>query len=169
MDKKEVRLRAMEPEDLDLLYKIENDEQLWNVSTTNVPYSRYVLSDYIANAKNDIFADGQVRLIIENHDNVSVGILDLVNFDSKHQRAELGIIILNEHRGKGYARSAVEKIIRHSREYLHLLQIYAYIDVHNTNSLKCLESIGFQKNAQLKDWFFENGQFHDAYVMQFFL
>ncbi len=29
MEMKEVRLRAMEPEDLDLLYKIENDERLW--------------------------------------------------------------------------------------------------------------------------------------------
>lgn len=33
MEMKEVRLRAMEPEDLDLLYKIENDERLWNVSS----------------------------------------------------------------------------------------------------------------------------------------
>ena len=35
-----IRLRAIEPEDLDLLYLIENDTRLWNVGTTNVPYSR---------------------------------------------------------------------------------------------------------------------------------
>ena len=62
----------MEPEDLDLLYKIENDESLWSVSTTNVPYSRYVLHDYIANSKNDIFADNQVRLIIETDDRKAI-------------------------------------------------------------------------------------------------
>ena len=44
-----VSLRAIEPEDLDLLYRIENDRNLWNVGTTNVPYSRYTLHDYIAN------------------------------------------------------------------------------------------------------------------------
>ena len=49
-----VRLRAMEPEDLDFLYAMENDKEVWDVGCTNVPYSRYVLHDYIANASNDI-------------------------------------------------------------------------------------------------------------------
>ena len=40
-----VRLRAMEPEDLDFLYAMENDKEVWDVGCTNVPYSRYVLHD----------------------------------------------------------------------------------------------------------------------------
>ena len=60
-----VKLRAMEPEDLDMLYMIENDRKLWDVGVTNVPYSRYVLHDYIANSSGDIYTDHQVRLIIE--------------------------------------------------------------------------------------------------------
>ena len=74
-----VRLRAMEPEDLDMLYHIENDRSLWNVSATNVPYSRYALHNYIADAKNDIYIDGQVRLIIENEQQETVGVIDLVD------------------------------------------------------------------------------------------
>mgnify|MGYP001790053284 CR=1 FL=1 len=66
-----VRLRAMEPEDLDMLYHIENDRSLWNVSATNVPYSRYALHNYIADAKNDIYIDGQLRMMIENRDAVT--------------------------------------------------------------------------------------------------
>lgn len=61
-----VTLRAMEPEDLDALYRIENDRQLWNIGSTNVPYSRYALHNYIADAKNDIYIDGQIRMMIEN-------------------------------------------------------------------------------------------------------
>ena len=61
-----VHLRAIEPEDLDLLYRIENDRSLWNVGTSNVPYSRYTLHDYIANASDDIYADRQVRMMVEN-------------------------------------------------------------------------------------------------------
>ena len=74
MEKKqhvEVRLRAMEPEDLDMLYHIENDRSLWNISATNVPYSRYALHNYIADAKNDIYIDGQLRMMIENRDAVT--------------------------------------------------------------------------------------------------
>ena len=61
-----VRLRAMEPEDLDFLYNIENDRELWNVGNTNVPYSRYVLHDYIANATNDIYSDGMPVIGVPN-------------------------------------------------------------------------------------------------------
>ena len=62
----QVKLRAIEPEDLDLLYRIENDVKLWNVGTSNVPYSRYTLHDYVANASDDIYTDRQVRMMVEN-------------------------------------------------------------------------------------------------------
>lgn len=55
MEIRKVYLRAMEPEDLDFLYEIENNERIWDISATNVPYSHYVLRNYIANAKNDFF------------------------------------------------------------------------------------------------------------------
>ena len=32
--KPSIHLRAIEPEDLDLLYRIENDVKLWNVGAT---------------------------------------------------------------------------------------------------------------------------------------
>ena len=43
MNQKRIRLRALEPEDLDELYQIENDRRLWDVGLTNVPYSRFAL------------------------------------------------------------------------------------------------------------------------------
>lgn len=33
----------MEPEDLDVLYEIENDAEMWHIGAVNVPYSRYLL------------------------------------------------------------------------------------------------------------------------------
>ena len=96
-------LRAIEPEDLDLLYRIENDARLWNVGTSNVPYSRYVLHDYVAHVTNDIYTDRQVRMMIDNAEGQTVGIVDLVNFDPANRRAELGLVILNDCRRRGYA------------------------------------------------------------------
>ena len=96
-----IHLRAMEPEDLDMLYTIENDQRLWGVSATNVPYSRYTLHDYIANAAGDIYTDRQVRLIIENEQQDVIGILDLINFDPRHRRAEVGIVIQQPYRSQG--------------------------------------------------------------------
>ena len=87
-----LNLRAMEPEDLEVLYKIENDRTLWDVGVTNVPYSRYVLHDFISNSTGNIYADGQVRLMIELEGQV-IGIVDLVNFDAKNRKAEISIVL----------------------------------------------------------------------------
>ena len=108
-------LRAIEPEDLDLLYRIENDVRLWNVGTSNVPYSRYVLHDYVANVTNDIYADRQVRMMIDNAEGQTVGIVDLVNFDPANRRAELGLIILNDFRRQGYATATLHQICDYAR------------------------------------------------------
>ena len=74
----QIVLRAIEPEDLDALYMIENNMELWNVGTTNVPYSRYMLHEYVAESAGDIYTDKQVRLMIENDRKEVVGIVDIV-------------------------------------------------------------------------------------------
>ena len=61
-EKPQVKLRALEPEDLNFLYEIENDEMIWNVGLTNVPYSKNLLLDYIASSSGDIFSDKQVQI-----------------------------------------------------------------------------------------------------------
>ncbi len=172
MEKKrhvQVRLRAMEPEDLDMLYRIENDRSLWDIGATNVPYSRYALHNYIADAKNDIYIDGQIRMMIENNEQNVVGVIDLVNFDPKHQRAELGIIIMKNFRQQGYAHSAISELVTYAHNVLHLRQIYAVISVDNTVCHHCLISLGFSEGSLLKEWLYSDGKYRDAQIMQLFI
>lgn len=161
-----MRLRAMEPEDLDFLYGIENDPEVWGVGATNVPYSRYTLYDYIANAKNDIYADRQVRLIIEDNAGRVVGTVDITNFDPRHMRAEIGIVIQKEHRRKGYARAALRRVMEHATGTLHLHQLYAVIPADNNASVKLFESCGFTRAAELQDWLSCGGCYQKAYLLQ---
>lgn len=165
----EVILRAIEPEDLDLLYRIENDVKLWGVGATNVPYSRYSLHNYIAECSGDIYTDKQVRLIIEDDSRHTVGIIDLVNFDPQHLRAEIGIVIQTRFRNKGYARAAMEKIIVYAHSVLHLHQVFAIVSKNNPSSLTLFQSFGFQCSMELKDWLYDGDKFTDAVVMQYFL
>ena len=125
-------LRAIEPEDLDLLYRIENDVRLWNVGTSNVPYSRYVLHDYVAHVTNDIYTDRQVRMMIDNAEGQTVGIVDLVNFDPANRRAELGLVILNDCRRRGYATATLLQIHDYALRILHLHQLYNPCDHRQT-------------------------------------
>ena len=159
---KQIKLRAIEPEDLDLLYHIENDVELWNVGTSNVPYSRYLLHDYVANAKNDIYTDRQVRMMVENEDGKVVGVVDLVSFDPANRRAEVGIIIMNDYRRQGYATAVIDAIKDYSLRILHLHQIYAYVDCDNNASMGLFEKTGFCESAKIKDWLFDGVKYHDS-------
>lgn len=164
-----VRLRAMEPEDLDALYRIENDRDVWDVGENNVPYSRYILHDYIANASADIYADKQVRMVVENKEGQLVGVADVVNFCPSHARAEVSIVICREHRKKGYARAAIRQIMEYALRTLHLHQLYAVVREDNMPSLNLFSSLGFKSKMVLEDWLFDGKDYHNAVVMQFFL
>lgn len=167
--KTKVSIRAVEPEDLDVLFEIENDDHDWNVGVTNVPYSRSILLDYITNASGDIYTDKQVRLMVENGDKVTVGIVDLTNFSPSHLRAELGIVIRKEFRHQGYGEQVVRKVCEYGRSVLHLHQIYAVVPKDNEFCSKMLENVGFQANVVLKDWLFDGKSYADAEVFQIFL
>jgi len=169
MEEKNIRLRAMEPEDLDFLYEMENDESLWEVGCTNVPYSRQVLLDYITTATADIYTDKQVRFIIEDKQGQAVGIVDLMSFDPRHLRAELGVVIKRDHQGRGLAKSAILHLLGYATNVLHLHQVYAIVAVSNGSAVKLFKSLGFQGDKVLKDWLASGKGYEDAYFFQSFL
>lgn len=164
-----VTLRAMEPEDLDLLYRIENDEELWCLGTTNVPYSRYTLHDYVANSNSDIYVDKQVRLIIENEEKQTVGIADLTNFDPKHLRAEIGLVIEKPMRRHGYANGALTLLHQYACHTLHLHQVFAIVDTNNDATIRLLARQGYEETARLKQWIYDGTNYYDALLLQKFL
>jgi len=161
-----VRLRALEPEDLDFLYTIENNPEEWGCGVTNVPYSRYLLHQYISSASADIYVDKQVRLMIVDEVGDAVGMVDLFNFSPQHLRAEVGIIIHSKYRHKGYAAAALQLLTEYAEKTVHLHQLYAVIDKNNTESLSLFTQNGFLVAASLSDWLFDGSSFHDAVVLQ---
>ena len=165
----QVYLRAMEPEDLDMLYHIENDETMWNVGLTNVPYSRFVLHEFMSETTGDIYTDKQVRLIIEDENHQSIGIADIMKFDPKNRKAEVGIVISCPHRRKGYAKAALEYIHKYALDTLHLHQLYAIIAQDNEASLSLFKQIGYQEVGALSDWLYDGQTYHDALLFQYLL
>jgi diamine N-acetyltransferase len=109
MKYEEIKLRAVEPEDLELLYEWENNSHYWIISNTITPFSKFTLKRYIENSHKNIFETGQLRLMIDHiKTNKSIGTIDLFDFDPFHKRAGLGILIADESfRRKGYASMAL--------------------------------------------------------------
>lgn len=158
-------IRAMEPEDLDFLYSVENDREVWDVGNASVPYSRYVLHDYIANSSNDIYHDGQVRLILENGSGDTVGMVDVVDFNAQHRRAEVSIVVHRDYRRRGHASEALRQVADYSLRTLHLHQLYAVIAEDNIASLSLFEKQGFKMSGRMKDWLFDGREYVDAVVL----
>lgn len=161
-----ILLRALEPEDLDILYRIENNHELWNVGVSNVPYSRFVLRQYLANNSGDIYTDGQVRLMIEDAEGHVVGIADLVNFDPRHQRAEVGIVIAAPYRRQGFAFEALRQLAEYARRVVHLHQLYAIVDSSNSPSMALFTKAGYEKTAEMSDWLFDGHSYRSASLLQ---
>jgi diamine N-acetyltransferase len=156
-EENKIVLRALEPDDLEILYKWENDRDIWKVSNTIVPFSRYILQQYIENAHLDIYQTKQLRLMIDLIDKenkcFTVGAIDLFDFDPFHLRAGIGILIGNKgYRNKGFAKQALSEIIKYAFKVLQLHQLYANITVDNEVSLYVFKNSGFILCGVKKDW-----------------
>ena len=164
-----IKLRAIEPEDIDFLYTIENDSDLWDVGVSNMPYSRFLLNKYIISCTSDIYADRPMRLVMEDGEGRPVGLLDLFNFEPQHLRAEVGVAVLRSERNRGYGVQAVCLAVEYARNVLHLHQLCAVVAKDNIPSMRIFQEGGFQENAVLKDWIFDGKEYHHAAFMQIFL
>lgn len=149
-----VKLRALEPEDLELLYTIENDTSLWQSGCTDVPYSRYALKQYIAAQPADFLEQRQLRLlIVRQSDQKALGLIDLTSYEPRHARAEVGIVLLASERGKGYARRALRLLEQYASDFYRLRLLYAHVSqVHNLPCRNLFLSSGYQEVAVLPDW-----------------
>ncbi|MGB0896405.1 MAG: GNAT family N-acetyltransferase [Flavobacteriaceae bacterium] len=161
-----IYLRALEPEDLELIYAIENDESVWEVSQTQTPYSRFLIKQYLENCHKDIYEVKQLRLVIVTNDDEAVGFVDLFDFDPKNDKVGVGVLVLDYARGKKYGREALELLINYVFTNLYVHQIYANVLADNLVSIKLFEGLGFIKTGVKKDWVLEGNQYKDEYLFQ---
>jgi diamine N-acetyltransferase len=148
---KKITLRALELADAELLYQWENDMTLWHLSNTLTPFSKFTLEQYILNAHQDIFTIKQLRLMIDLvEENKTIGSIDLFDFDPNHRRAGLGILILRDYRGKGYASEALDLMIDYGFQTLKLHQLFCNIGVSNKESLNLFTKKKFRDHRKEK-------------------
>ncbi len=165
-----MRLRALEISDIDLIYSWENDASIWEKSNTHIPFSRYVLEQYILSTlQSDIYTLKQLRLMIDVENDgikISVGCIDLFDFDPFHQRSGIGILIDANQRNKGFATMAIEKICLFCRHHLQLYQLYANVAASNAASIQAFLKNNFFETGRKKDWIRIQDGFEDELLLQ---
>lgn len=164
---KHIKLRALEPEDLEFLFQIENNESFWEVSHTQTPFSKFLLKQYLENAHLDIFEAKQLRLVIEETKSEKpVGMIDLFDFNPQHKRAGIGVLIHPDYQKNGFATEALLLLIKYCFTHLNLHQLYANITVDNKNSIALFKKHQFKKVGIKKDWIYNKGIYKDELLFQ---
>lgn len=164
-----IKLRALEPSDIDLIYELENDPSVWFVSNTLTPFSKYILKKYIKNSHLDIYQTRQLRLMIDvKADNTkTIGTIDLFDFDPYHNRAGVAILISKtKDRKKGYATEALSIFIQYAFNILGLHQLYCNITTDNEASIKLFQKHGFKIIGEKKEWLKTSEGWIGEYLLQ---
>ncbi|MBP1616202.1 MAG: family acetyltransferase [Bacteroidetes bacterium] len=171
LENENIRLRALEPEDIDLLYAWENNTDLWTYGSSISPFSRFALRQYILDAQQqDIYQSRQLRLMIETKDekkkHIVVGAVDLYEYDPFNNRAGIGILIDPASQGKKYAIQSLVLMEEYAFDFLGIHQLFAYIAVSNEKSYNLFQNSGYQMVGTLKEWKREGDEYVDIYLMQ---
>ncbi len=162
-----INLRPLEPEDIDLIYQWENNMEIWEVSNTKTPYSKYILAQYIKESAKDIYETKQLRFVIENSEGIPVGAIDIFDFEPYHLRAGVGVLIhKKDDRGNGYASNALTVLSKYAFEVLGLKQLYANIAADNTISVELFKKSGFKEIGIKKEWIKTVTGWKDEYLFQ---
>lgn len=163
----QIYLRALEPDDLEFIHAIENDEAIWEISNTKTPYSKFLIKQYLEQSHKDIFEVKQLRLIISNYTEKALGMIDIFDFDFSNHRAGIGILIKEEdNRGKGIGAEALQLLTNYCFVHLDLHQLYCNISEDNVASINLFSKHGFEQIGLKKDWNLVNDVYKNEYLFQ---
>ena len=163
----DIKLRAPEPADVDAMYLLENDIELWNDGVTFAPLSRKQLWDYVETYDGNIFATGQLRMVIDDVSNDRlVGVIDLYDFDRINRRAYVGVTVIKSMRGHGVGDAALKQLCHYATEVLDMKQLAAVVREDNSPSVKLFERNGFQVTGHFPAWIKRGDAWVDAVHLQ---
>ena len=164
---KHIYLRALEPEDLEFIHTIENDENFWEISSTQTPYSKFLIKQYLEHAHKDIYEVKQLRLVISSYKDEPLGMIDIFDFDFKNNRAGIGILIKEtKDRKQGFASESLKLLIDYCFNHLYLHQLYCNISEVNEASINLFSKQGFNKIGLKEDWNLDKGTYKNEYLFQ---
>ena len=169
LESRMIKLRALEPSDVDLLHNWENDSNIWHLSSTLTPFSRFALEQYVMNSHEDLFTTKQLRLMIDlvQDEHVkTVGCVDLFDFDPVNKRAGIGILVVKEERGKGFASKALDIMINYAFNRLRLHQVYSNVLKGQKASMDLFKKKDFEVIGIKKQWVLVDGKWTDEYILQ---
>ncbi|KFF64283.1 spermidine N1-acetyltransferase [Pectobacterium sp. CHL-2024] len=159
-----VRLRPLERDDLTFVHQLDNNASVMRYWFEE-PYEAFVeLSDLYDKHIHD---QSERRFIIE-HEQTKVGLVELVEINHIHRRAEFQIIIDPAYQGRGYASTAAKLAMDYGFSVLNLYKLYLIVDKENQKAIHIYSKLGFEVEGELIHEFFINGEYRNTIRMCIF-
>ena len=160
-----VRLRPLEPTDLERAYTWVNDPEVIRYLALRYPMSRKDEQRWLEEAPTNSFAGG-VRLAIETKDGVHIGNLDLHQANAEDRKAGLGIMIGDkDYWSNGYGTDATVTLLRFAFQEMNLNRVWLHVFEFNERAISCYKKCGFQVEGRLRQHRFSQGRYWDTIVM----
>jgi diamine N-acetyltransferase len=160
-----VSLRPLERGDLHFVHALNNNRSVM-AYWFEEPYESFVELEELF--RKHIHDQSERRFIIESDEGRSVGLVELVEIDHLHRRAEFLIMVSPDFQGRGYARAATLRAINYAFRVLNLYKLYLLVDVDNARAIHIYEGVGFRREGVLIDEYFSDGRYHSVIRMALF-
>lgn len=160
----QVKLRAYEQEDNTFLHGLVNDPNIMDFWFTEAHQPKALMDDmYQKNKNND-----NMRSFILAKGEEQLGLVQLVDIDYVHRKAEFTIMIDPAQQGNGYAFKATRLAMDYAFNTLNLHKLYLFVDEINEKAMHVYETCGYKHVATLEEEYFVNGTYHNAVIMNIF-
>lgn len=158
-------LRPLERGDLHFVHVLNNNRSVMGYWFEE-PYESFVELEELY--RKHIHDQSERRFIVEDAAHERVGLVELVEIDQLHRRAEFLIMISPDQQGRGYARAATRLAINYAFRMLNLYKLYLLVDIDNARAIRIYEDAGFRREGVLLEEFFADGRYHDVVRMCLF-
>ncbi|MBP3425806.1 MAG: GNAT family N-acetyltransferase [Rikenellaceae bacterium] len=137
-----VILRTAGLEDAFMLYEWECSCEARDVTLSEQELTLDFVCSHVLSSQN-LVRDLQQRWVVEDSDHSPIGTLDMYDYDPSRAVARVGIYIVSEARGSGYATEALRMGIEKARGY-GVRRLLAEVHAENVASLSLFGRVGFE-------------------------
>ena len=159
-----VRLRPVEPDDVDLIHSWYVDAETARLAGERPRSLAARRQRYDASLPSQ-GTDHYSFMVVRLEDEQPVGRIDLFEIDQINGSASFGITIAAQERGNGHGRDAIEVLLRFGFQELRLERIWLDTDSENQVAQGLYASIGFVLEARQRHRYFQEGGFIDGIRM----
>jgi len=156
----EMILRKIIPQDIDPLFEIYNNENLFKYSPNMQKKNRATVENMIGHFERDFHKGKEIFLGICTSDNPDsiVGVAEIFDYDKDVNMVTIGYRLNDRFWGKGFATQAVKALIGYLFTEIGINRIQAFVMPENEKSLNVLRRNGFVEEGVIRQGYIWKGK-----------